>query len=242
MKSARAIFLALVAATAAATAPLCHARHPGDALMNRPYADSRPWHLGFSVGLNMMDIRFTHNGFTTDDGRQWFMAQPDYSPGFNVGGLASLRLSRYFSLRLTPGLCFGSRSIRFREDATGQTERQDTKTTLVVVPLDLKFASQRYRNTRPYLTAGAMAAFDVSKKSSEYLRFRPADCYLTVGLGCDFYLPYFKLNPELKFCIGLADIIEHHRPDLDEQPSVAVMTQSLTKATSRMVVLTFYFE
>ncbi len=242
MKSARVIFLAFVAAISVATAPLCHARHLGDAVLNRPYADLRPWHLGFSVGLNMMDIRFTHNGLTTDDGEQWFMAQPSYSPGFNVGGLASLRLSRYFSLRFSPGLCFGSRSIRFREAESGKTERQDTKTTLVVLPLDLKFAAQRYRNTRPYLTAGAMAAFDLSKKSTEYLRYRTTDCYLSVGLGCDFYLPYFKLNPELKFCFGLSDIIQHKRPDLDEQPSVAVMTQSLTKATSRMVVLTFYFE
>ena len=38
--------------------------------LNRPYADERPWHLGFSVGMNLMDLRFTHNGLTADDGSQ----------------------------------------------------------------------------------------------------------------------------------------------------------------------------
>lgn len=210
--------------------------------LNRPYADERPWHLGFSVGMNLMDLRFTHNGLTADDGSQWFMSQPDYSPGFNVGALASLRLSRYFSLRLTPGLYFGSRDIRFREALTGRTERQNIKTTLVVLPIDVKFSSQRYRNSRPYLSAGVMPAFDVSRKGSDFLKMRSADAYLTFGLGCDFYLPYFKLIPEVKFCLGLADVLQHRRPELDEQPGVAIMAQSLAKATSRMVVLTFYFE
>ena len=89
--------------------------------LNRPYADERPWHLGFSVGMNLMDLRFTHNGLTADDGSQWLMSQPDYSPGFNVGALASMRLSRYFSLRFTPGLYFGSRDIRFRETLSGRS-------------------------------------------------------------------------------------------------------------------------
>ena len=106
----------------------------------------------------------------------------------------------------------------------------------------MKFSSQRYRNSRPYLSAGVMPAFDVSRKGSDFLKMRSADAYLTFGLGCDFYLPYFKLIPEVKFCLGLADVLQHRRPELDEQPGVAIMTQSLAKATSRMVVLTFYFE
>lgn len=66
--------------------------------------------------------------------------------------------------------------------------------------------------------------------------------YLTCGLGCDFYLPYFKLIPELKFCFGLTDVIDHERKDLTDDPSKLKITQSIKKATSAMVVLTFYFE
>ena len=68
------------------------------------------------------------------------------------------------------------------------------------------------------------------------------DTMLTVGLGCDFYLPFFKLNPEIKFCFGLTDILKHDRPDLDENPIMQNFSRSLSKVKSNMVVLSFYFE
>ena len=72
------------------------------------------------------------------------------------------------------------------------TETQNVKSTLVVLPFDLKFSSMRYRNSRPYVTAGVMPTFDVSKRRSDIFQFNVADCFLTVGFGCDFYLPFFK--------------------------------------------------
>ena len=70
------------------------AQHLNDKLMNKPYADLRRWHLGFSVGVHTQDMSFTHNGFVTDNGEQWFMEQPSFSPGFCVNGLVDFRLSR----------------------------------------------------------------------------------------------------------------------------------------------------
>ena len=56
------------------------------------------------------------------------------------------------------------------------------------------------------------------------------------------YLPFFKFIPEIKFCFGLTDILRHNRPDLDENPQMMLMTQSLSKVKSNMVVINFYFE
>ena len=92
------------------------------------------------------------------------------------------------------------------------------------------------------VTLGGMLAFDVAKKRSDFLQFNSTDFFLSVGLGCDFYLPFFKLNPEIKFCFGLTDILKHNRPDLDENPDMYKITQSLGKVKSKMVVITFYFE
>lgn len=213
-----------------------------DKLMNRPYADQRRWHLGFSVGVHTQDMSFTHNGFTTDAGETWFMEQPSFSPGFCVNGLVDFRLNDYFNLRLSPGMYFGNRDIKMLDTTNGNTASQNLKSVYIVAPVDLKFAAQRFRNVRPYLVGGVMPAFDVSKKRSDYLKLKTFDCYLTVGFGCDFYLPFFKLNPEIKFCFGLADVIQHDRPDLVDDPDRMKITQSLKKATSQMVVLTFYFE
>ena len=217
---------------------------PGDKLLNRPYADMKLWHLGFSVGAHVQDLSFTHNGYVTPEGEKWVAEVPDFSPGFCVNVLADLRLHKYLNLRVSPGMYFGSKNVVMIDYNTGGDvkTRQDVKSAYVVLPLDLKISGDRMRNVRPYVTTGVMATFDVSKKRSEALMFKSSDTYLCVGMGVDFYLPFFKLNPEIKFCFGLTDILEHDRPDLTDDPNTFKMTQSLSKVKSNMVVLTFNFE
>lgn len=223
-------------------APGAHAERLNDKVLNRPYSDNRRWHLGFSVGLNTMDFSFHHNGFVTEQGQTWFMEQPSFSPGFCVNGLFSVRLNNYFSVRVTPGMYFGNRVVRFLDTTGGQEEKQDIKSAYLVLPVDLKFSSQRMHNIRPYMVAGVMPAFDVMKKKTDFLRTNSTDFMLSVGFGCDFYLPYFKLIPELKFCFGLSDALNHDRPDLVDDPLRAGVSSSVKKATTKMVVLSFYFE
>lgn len=218
------------------------ARAFNDKVQNRPYADMRRWHLGFSIGAYSSDLHITHNGFTTESGEQWRIDQPGYQPGFCVNGLLDWRLNSYFSLRVSPGMYFGSRDVTMRELGSGDTERQNVKSTFVVLPVDLKYAAMRYRNARPYIVGGIMPSFDVGKKRSDFLQLKSSDMYLSIGFGCDFYLPYFKLIPELKFCFGLSDVLVHERPDLADDPNKFKFTQSIAKATSKMIVLTFYFE
>lgn len=241
MKRAKYIFLCILGLAGALSAS---AQNFNDKLMNRPYADLRRWHLGFSVSLHTEDLRFSHNGFVTEEGETWFMEQPAFSPGFCVNGLFDLRLNDYFSLRFTPGMYFGNREITMVNTSDAETPRlrQNIKSAFVVLPIDLKFNALRYRNSRPYLLAGVMPAFDVAKKRSDFLKLKSSDLYLEVGFGCDLYLPYFKFVPEIKFCFGLSDVIQHDRPDLTDDPGTLKITQSLRRATSQMVVLTFYFE
>ena len=210
--------------------------------MNRPYADSRPWHLGFSVGMQFQDIDFKHSGVTSFDGTQWFLEQPSVSPGFCVNGLVDFRLSRWFNIRVSPGLYFGSRDIKMIETEGVLTESQTLRSTFLVLPADLKFSGMRYRNSRPYVAAGLMPAFDLSKKRGDFIALNTADLYLTFSLGCDFYLPYFKLIPEIKFCLGLTDVLRHNRPDLSDDPLSYRFTEALKSTRSSMIVISLYFE
>lgn len=211
-------------------------------LYNRPYADQKPLHLGFSVGMHMQDLKFTHNGMMTADGETWFMEVPSYSPGFCVNVLGDLRLHKHFNLRFSPGMYFGNKVVKMLDTTKGGEAQQNVKTAYVVAPIDLKISGERYQNCRPYVTMGVMGTLDVSKKRSDFLQFNSLDAYLTIGLGCDFYLPFFKLNPEIKFCFGLTDILKHDRPDLVDDPQTLKITESLSKVKSNMIVLTFYFE
>lgn len=243
MKRVKLILLTLLALTA--LFPLtgtAQSRQLNDKLLNRPYADMRRWHLGFSVGLHTQDLRFTHNGFITPDGESWFMEQPSFQPGFNVNGMFDLRLNDYFNVRFSPGLYFGNRDLRFRETNTGEVLKQSLKSAYLAFPVDLKFSAMRLRNLRPYVTAGIMPAVDLTRKNGEYIKLKSSDFYLTCGFGCDLYLPYFKFIPEVKFCFGLVDVVDHDRPDLTDDPAKQKFTQSLKKGVSSMVVFSFYFE
>lgn len=214
----------------------------GEKVPNRQYADLKRWHWGFSVGTHVQDLNFTHSGFVTDEGNQWQVEVPSFSPGFNATVLGDLRLHKYLNLRLSPGMYFGSKTVHMFDIITQQKEIQDIKSAYVVIPLDLKVSGERLHNTRPYFSVGAMGVLDISKKRSDPLVMKNFDTMLTVGLGCDFYLPFFKLCPEIKFCFGLTDILKHDRPDLDENPAMQNFSKSLTKVKSNMVVFSFYFE
>ena len=218
------------------------AQRRNDGLLNRPYADLKPIHFGFSVGFHMQDLNISNNGFITPEGESWFTEVPAYSPGFCVNVLADMRISNHINLRCSPGMYFGNKKVHFRNSITGDENTQNIKSNYVVVPIDIKYSATRYKNIRPYVVGGIMGIRAVSKKRPEQLKLRDTDAMLTIGLGCDFYLPYFKLCPELKFCFGLRNLLNTERPDLQDNPDMMKYTQSVSQIKSNMIVLTFYFE
>lgn len=214
-----------------------------DKIMNRPYADMKQLHYGFSFGFYNQSLWMTHNGYVTENGEAWFADMQELSPGFCVNIMGDLRLHQHLNLRFSPGMYFGARTLTFRDQTNGTIEKQSIKNSYVVLPLDLKISASRYHNVRPYVTTGMLATFDVSKrKDGELLHLKNTDYYVTVGLGLDVYVPFFKFIPEVKFCFGLSDVLKKDRPDLAQDPNKLKYTKSIDKATSNMVVFTFYFE
>lgn len=218
------------------------ARRLNDKLMYRQEADRRPWHLGFGVGMHFQELMLKNNGFETPGGEQWVVQNNSYSPGFNLCGLVDARLSGSFNLRFAPGLMFGSRDLAMRDLNNGTTMSQNLKSVYLSIPVELKYSAMRYRNVRPYLLGGLMPAADVSRSRGEMIALKKFDLLACVGFGCDIYLPYFKFNPELKFCFGLTDALRHDRPDLGGDDDLLKITQSVSRAVTSMIVLTFYFE
>lgn len=82
---------------------------------------------------------------------------------------------------------------------------------------------------------------DLTVKKQRPLLVKSFDTMLEVGLGCDFYLPFFKLNPEIKFAFSLMDILEKDRSDLLDK-NYEKFTKSIDKTVAKMIVLSFYFE
>ena len=243
--------LALLGLIAIVLASPAQERRP----QNKPYIDLRPMHFGISVGFHMQDIELQNVGpqvVTLADGttstETVVCDQDNWNPGFSVGVLADQRLSSHFSVRFSPTMHFGAKHLVFRHlnrtDADGRMieKTQDMKNTYLAFPLDLKFAAERFNNYRPYITAGVTPLVNLTSKSQDYIQLKRYDTMLHIGLGCDLYLPFFKLIPELKFSYSLVDAIDHdHANELTDQTQ-RIYTNSVSAGHSKMITLTFYFE
>lgn len=210
-------------------------------VMNRPYIDQRRFHYGFLAGIHMQDLELKQNGYTDAAGNQWFTEVPNFEPGFSVGILGELFLTKHLALRLIPTMHFGTKNVTFRNAKNNERQYQSIKSTYISLPLDLKFSAERFNNYRPYAMIGVNPMVDLTVKKQKQLLLKRFDCYLEVGFGCDFYSPWFKFIPEVKFCYGLMNIIDKDRSDVTDN-SQLIFTQSVDKGRSKMIVLTFYFE
>ena len=224
-------------------------------VQNRPYIDLRALHFGLSLGMNMQDVEFQNVGpqtLTMPDGTEVptnILCDEDmWNPGFSVGVLADFRLHQHFSLRVSPTMHFGSKHLVFRnlldltESGRPVETTQDLKNTYLSIPVDLKFSAERFNNHRPYIVAGVNTMVNLAGKDQDYVQLKRYDMLLEVGMGCDFYMPFFKLIPELKFCYGLTNTLDaNHAAELTDV-SKRAFTQSVSSARTKMIVLTLYFE
>ena len=224
-------------------------------VQNRPYTDLRPFHFGIVVGTHLQDIEFENVGpqtVTFDDGTQGEKLitcdQDRWDPGFTVGVLGEARLHKHFSLRASPTLLFGNRHLTFRnftdktEDGNPQEKRQDMKTIYIGTPVDLIFSAERFNNHRPYLMAGVMPMLNLSGKDEDIVKLKKFDCYVEVGIGCDFYLPFFKFRPELKFAYSLTNALDTDHTRNMKDRNMMIYSNSVRKAQTKIIALTLNFE
>lgn len=213
-------------------------------LQNRPYADQKLYHFGFTVGVNFQDIILSHTGAVSNGNEVWFSEIPSYSPGFSVGIIADRYINQYLNLRAIPSIHFGEKKFVFREQSAtsdDQNENVTIKTNYLSLPVHMRFSAERLNNIRPYVLLGGYVNTEIGQKSQPIVKFKNMDYGLEFGLGCNLYFPLFKLSPELKFSFGLRDIIEHDRSDLVDK-SLVKYSDAIKSGKTRMITLTFNFE
>lgn len=222
---------------------------------NRPYTDLRPFHFGVLVGTHLQDIEFINSGlitYTDEDGNEVnsnvTVDQDRWDPGFTVGVLGEFRLSTNFQLRIAPAMYFGTRHLTFHNltpkegEENQEDKRQEMKTAYISSAFDIIFSAPRFNNHRPYIMAGVNPMMNLSGSKDDYLKLKKTDVFLELGLGCDFYLPFFKLRPELKFMYGLLNTYDKSHINNIKDKSMLPYTMAAKEARSKMIALTFYFE
>ena len=224
-------------------------------VQNKPYTDLRKFHFGILVGAHLQDLEFLNVGpqvVTAEDGSTVNALvttdQDRWDAGFTVGVLGELRLNTNFQFRVAPAMFFGTHHLTFHNyndltpEGVVREEHQAMKVAYISTALDLIFAGPRHNNHRPYMMAGVNPVINLSSKQDDFIKLNRTDLFLELGLGCDFYLPFFKLRPELKFMYGLTNSYDKTHVNQLRDKNKIPYTQSVNDARSKIIALTFYFE
>jgi hypothetical protein len=205
--------------------------------------DSKPYYFGITLGANVANFHIEHHPrFLQYD--SVYTVNPQYTAGFQLGLLATARLSNRFELRFNPMLLFTDRSLTYKLKYTDLFEQSDSVTkriesVITTFPLQIKFFSDRIGNFRVYMLAGVKADIDLAsnaraKRADELVKIQKYDYGVEAGIGFNFYFPSFILSPEIKFSNGLKNI--HSRDENLKYSNV------LDRITSRMVVFCIHLE
>lgn len=220
-------------------------------LTNPAYDLGRRIHFGFSLGINNMDAEVDcKRFFATDENGKTVLLWTDVSqilPGFNVNMISELRITHNLALRVLPGMSFGQRTFSFYAIAhnTGEKDslyhKMKIESSMIEVPILFKYSAVRHSDIRPYLIGGFTPRYDLAarKRFSEgvYLGLNQLNYYVELGVGVDFYLPYFKFATEIKYSRGLKDMLSNRKQDGYEY-----FPQSIEGIITDMVVISFNFE
>ncbi len=177
---------------------------------NLQHHDEKPYHFGFSLGINRMNFALKQVEETPNF--DYVLPEPDL--GFHIGIVSNLKLDNYLDLRFIPTLSFGDRYIEFYPDGyppEPSDEIQHLTATVMEFPLHLKYKSARMINTRAYVIGGFKYSHDLASlddKEGDELRLALArnDIHYELGVGFDHYFYYFKFAIEVKASFGISDL------------------------------------
>jgi hypothetical protein len=201
----------------------------------------RPYYFGFVLGFNSMDfVVHPEKVVYSNDSLYSVNSYPEY--GFQIGILANKRIKNHLHLRLSTVLAFGERIIDYRilHADSFLVNTKKIESTFIEFPLSFKYSSRRYNNFSAYILGGAKYGIDLASQAGkkeqtedQIIKLKPGDASLELGVGFDFYLPYFKFGIELKRAFGVNDLLI--RED-------NIFTGDIKKLNSKIYQLSFTFE
>jgi hypothetical protein len=218
---------------------LCTQANAQRFILNMPEHDQKPYYFGITFGLNFTEfrIRYTEAFAQTDTFKK---IQPGFGPGFNLGLMGNLRLSKRLDIRTVPSLSFAEKKLTYTDPQNGEADlNKSIESIYLHLPLQLKFKSDRIKNFRFYAMGGGKFDYDLaanarSRRDDEFLKVKPADLGFEFGVGFEFYNANFIFSPEIKVSQGLTN-------QLYKDGSLP-LTNAIDQIKSRSIVISIHLE
>lgn len=178
--------------------------------INMSSYDDRKMHYGFQLALNNSSFRLKHSDFATVDTTISSITTSNPT-SFTLGFIFNYRINDYMDARCLPQVGFYERTIRFTFSDGSKDQFDIFDQTFIEFPMFIKFKSNRRYNHRFYMLGGIKPSIEVGAKKKEkkesQLRTRSFDFGLEYGFGLDRYNELFKFSPEVRFSLGLFNML-----------------------------------
>lgn len=210
-------------------------------VINMAEHDDKAYYFGITLGTNFSTYRMRYSqSFVNND--SFKKIQPSYGPGFNLGIMGNLRLTRFIDARFVPTLIFAEKgvSLNVRNIAGGDSTSDRTVESIYMhMPFQLKFKSDRIKNFRFYAVSGLKFDYDMaanarSRRRDEFIKVSAADFGYDLGVGFEFYYPNFIFSPEIKISNGLGN-------QIFKDGSIP-LSNAIDVLSTRMIVISIHLE
>ncbi len=211
-------------------------------LINLENKDKPTWNFGYYIGMMKTSYRINYKKSVYPNSN----IDVEGGYGYKIGVIGELRMNKNASLRFEPGLATTIRTLYFNNKTlhTASDSTRKVPTTYLHLPLMLKLATDRLNNIRPFIIGGVSYDYNFSANEknpddnlSGEFRSKKNNFMYEVGIGIDFYLPYFKFSPSI---VGVFSINNELVPDNDDKTSP--YTGPIESMATRGVFLKLVFD
>ncbi len=196
--------------------------------------DNKWAHFGILMGYNRSEFRIRQSeGFLFNDSIAGIESLK--GPGFNLGIITNVHLSKNFDFRFLPSMTFAERNLSY-STFLDTTFKQTIESINFELPLLLKFKSDPYKDMRFYVLGGVKYSLDLAsnakaRNAEDLIKVAQHDLLLEYGFGFEFYFPYFIFAPELRLSQGVFDV-----HSLDRNLTISTVLQHLFTRSVAIVI------
>lgn len=200
--------------------------------------ESRMFHFGITLALNRSNYKITLDPNYLNQ-NEILEVHGLTNPGFALGILSDLHISKSLELRFIPDLAFADRSIQYALSTSDTIPIKRIESVYLEFPLHLKYKSRPYKDFRLYVLGGFKYSIDMQSNASARLAENLVKVYrndiaLEYGIGMEFHLPLVIISPEIKVSYGLLNVL---KPDDNLN-----FSSVLEKLRARSIMFSLHFE
>ncbi len=198
---------------------------------------SKPFHMGFTILGSYGRFKINPvNELLLQDSLQSIRSMG--FPGFGLGGIANVRMGKYFDFRLLPQLHFNNRNVEYTFN--DRIDKIQVESVSFDLPILVKYKSERHSNKRLYVIGGVRLSHDFAAledkdrgPNRKIVALKQQSISYEFGFGFDIYTHVFKFSPEIKMTNSINNMIS-------QDPYL--YNGSIGFLQTRLLQISFHFE